>query len=263
MRMSEPTTPNRVYTQSKSEQPPTVDVSVVVPVFNEADNVEPLCHEIAAAMATMRRPFEMLFVDDASTDGSEAHLADLQVGAVLRIVKHRRNCGQSAAIATGFRHARGALVATLDGDGQNDPNDLPRLIEHLLATGADCITGTRTVRHDSWLKRISSRVGNCFRNWVTGDRISDSGCGVRVIRRACLAEVPVFNGMHRFLPTLLRGQGFRVEELPVNHRPRLHGTSKYGLHNRLWRGLRDCLGIRWYLARALPGIRVKPTEGRP
>ena len=261
--MIEPTAPNNVYGKSEQESPPSIDISVVVPVFNEADNVESLCQEIVAAMTTTKRPFEVLFVDDASTDGSAARLAGGRVAAPLRILKHRHNCGQSAAVATGFRHARGAWVATLDGDGQNDPNDLPRLLAHLLATGADGVTGVRTVRRDNWLKRISSRVGNGFRNRVTGDRISDSGCGIRIVRRACLAEVPVFNGMHRFLPTLLRGQGFRVEELPVNHRPRLHGLSKYGLHDRLWRGLRDCLGVRWYLARAVPAVRVEPTEGHP
>lgn len=261
--MSEPTSQNNVYTEFKQESSPIVDISVVVPVFNEADNVQSLCQEIVAVMTTTKRPFEMLFVDDASTDGTAERLSDVHVAAPLRILNHRHNCGQSAAIATGFRHAGGTWVATLDGDGQNDPSDLPRLLAHLLATGADGVTGVRTVRRDNWLKRISSRVGNGFRNWVTGDRISDSGCGIRIVRRACLAEVPVFNGMHRFLPTLLRGQGFRVEELPVKHRPRLHGLSKYGLHNRLWRGLRDCLGVRWYLARAVPGIRVEPTEGRP
>ncbi len=236
---------------------------MIVPVFNEADNVESLCHEIVAAMKTTEQPFEILFVDDASTDGSAARLAALQAGASVQVLKHRLNYGQSAAIATGFRHARGAWVATLDGDGQNDPSDLPRLLEHLVATGADGVTGVRTVRRDNRLRRISSRIGNGFRNRVTGDRISDSGCGIRIVRRACLAEVPVFNGMHRFLPTLLRGQGFRIEELPVNHRPRLHGASKYGVHNRLWRGLRDCLGVGWYLARALPANRVEPGEGNP
>lgn len=261
--MTEPTTQDNVCSHSEPEPLQTVEVSVIVPVFNEADNVESLCHEIIAAMETTKRPFEILFVDDASTDGSAARLSALQAGASVQVLRHGLNCGQSAAIATGFRHARGAWVATLDGDGQNDPSDLPRLLEHVVATSADGVTGVRTVRQDNRLRRISSRIGNGFRNRVTGDRLSDSGCGIRIFRRACLAEVPVFNGMHRFLPTLLRGQGFRIEELPVHHRPRLRGVSKYGVRNRLWRGLRDCLGVRWYLARALPANRVEPAEGNP
>lgn len=260
--MNEPGFHNSVDPATGPEEVPAIEVSVIVPVFNEADNVESLFAEIVAAMRKTKRAFEVLFLDDASTDGSEARVAALRSDACLRVLQHRRNYGQSAAIATGFRHARGFLVATLDGDGQNDPHDLPRLIEHLLATGADGVTGVRLVRHDSRFRRLCSRIANGFRNRITGDRISDSGCGVRVVRRACLEEVPVFNGMHRFLPTLLRGQGFRVDELPVNHRPRLHGISKYGLHNRLWRGLRDCFGIRWYLARAVPARRVEPTEDR-
>jgi dolichol-phosphate mannosyltransferase len=205
-----------------------LEVSVVVPIYNEAESIELLWREIAAALDERKSRYEVLFVDDASTDGSAERLTALQAGSCLRVLRHRRNFGQSAAVATGFRHARGLFVATLDGDGQNDPADLPRLLDHLSATGADCVTGIRAVRHDSLLKRISSRVANGFRNWVTGDRISDSGCGIRVVRRACLAEVPVFNGMHRFLPTLMRAQGFRVEEMAVNHRPRVRGMSKYG-----------------------------------
>jgi dolichol-phosphate mannosyltransferase len=237
-----------------------VEVSVVVPVFNEVDNVESLWHEISAAMTKADRSFEVIFVDDASTDGSADRLMGPAAAGGWRVLKHRLNCGQSAAIATGFRHARGALVATLDGDGQNDPGDLPRLLDALFATGADCVTGIRAVRRDSLLRRISSRVANGFRNWMTGDCVTDSGCGIRVVRRACLAETPVFNGMHRFLPTLLRAQGFRVEELAVNHRPRVRGVSKYGVHDRLWRGLRDCLGVRWYLRRAVPGVRLQENE---
>jgi len=253
---------NGAHLQSNVQTSPDVEVSVVVPVFNEAGNVESLCREIIASMMKMKRRFEVILVDDASTDATPERLASLGAGASLRFLRHRRNYGQSAAVATGFRHACGSFVATLDGDGQNDPSDLPRLIEHLQATDADCVTGVRAVRRDSWLKRAASRVGNGFRDWVTGDRVSDSGCGIRVVRRDCLAELPVFNGMHRFLPTLLRAQGYRVEELVVNHRPRLWGVSKYGLRNRLCRGLRDCFGVRWYLDRAVPAIRVETTEDK-
>lgn len=261
--MTERTSNDSLHVRSDRPTSPGVEVSVVVPVFNEAENIESLCHEIVDALAKTERGFEVLFVDDASTDASAERLAGLHVGPCLRVLRHERNYGQSAAVATGFRHARGWLVATLDGDGQNDPSDLPRLLEHLLATGADCVTGVRAVRADRWLKRAASRVGNRFRDWVTGDRVSDSGCGIRVVRREALAEVPIFNGMHRFLPTLLRAQGLRVEELVVNHRPRARGVSKYGLSDRLWRGLRDCFAVRWYLSRAIPAARIETREGKP
>lgn len=258
--MSNLVPPDAAPPASGRSTPPAVEVSVIVPVFNEAENIESLWHEIVAALNRTKRRFEVLFVDDASTDGSAERLAALPAGACRRTVRHRHNYGQSAALATGFRQARGVLIATLDGDGQNDPGDLPVLLAHLSATGADGVTGVRARRRDSLVKRISSRIANRFRDWVTGDRVSDSGCGIRVVRRACLAEMPVFNGMHRFLPTLMRAQGFRVEELTVNHRPRLRGRSKYGVHDRLWRGLRDCFGIRWYLRRAVPAVRAEVTE---
>lgn len=230
-------------------------LSVVVPVYNEADNVGPLAGEIAAALDGLAGGYEMVFVDDASTDATVAALAGLAL-ETLRVVRHVRNCGQSAAVASGFRAARGAWVATLDGDGQNDPADLPAMLARARAENADCVTGVRRRRRDTWLRRFSSRVANGFRNAITGDRISDSGCGARVVRREALAEIPVFNGMHRFLPTLLRGQGFTVLEQEVNHRERVRGVSKYGVHNRLWRGIRDCFGIRWYLQRAVPARRL-------
>lgn len=233
---------------------PDISLSVVVPVYNEVDNVAPLAHEIALALTALAEPGEMVFVDDASSDGTVDALRALGLPG-LRVICHNRNCGQSAAVASGMRAARGAWVATLDGDGQNDPADLPAMLMRARQEGVDCVTGVRRRRRDNWLRRFSSRVANGFRNWITGDRISDSGCGIRVVRRSALREVPVFNGMHRFLPTLLRGQGFRVLEQEVNHRERLRGTSKYGVHNRLWRGIRDCFGIRWYLSRTVPGVR--------
>ncbi|MDX5445309.1 MAG: glycosyltransferase family 2 protein [Zoogloeaceae bacterium] len=237
---------------------PTADqpaLSVVIPAFNEVDNVAPLVDEVAAALAVLDQGFEIIVVDDASTDGTAAVLRELS-RACLRPVFHRFNCGQSAAVASGFRAARGEWVATLDGDGQNDPADLPAMLARAVAENADCVTGVRRRRQDNLIRRISSRVANRFRDWITGDRVTDSGCGVRVVRRVALAEVPVFNGMHRFLPTLLRGQGFTVIEHPVNHRERRAGVSKYGVGNRLWRGIRDCFGVRWYLRRAVRARRL-------
>jgi len=233
-----------------------ISLSVIVPVYNEVENVGPLAHEISLALAALGEPGEIVFVDDASSDGTVAALCQLDLPA-LRVVCHTRNCGQSAAVASGMRAARGTWVATLDGDGQNDPADLSAMLLRARQEGADCVTGVRRRRRDNWLRRFSSRIANAFRNWITGDHISDSGCGIRIVRRSALLEVPVFNGMHRFLPTLLRGQGFRVLEQEVNHRERLRGTSKYGVHNRLWRGIRDCFGIRWYLSRAVPAVRLR------
>ncbi|WP_211163411.1 glycosyltransferase family 2 protein [Azoarcus taiwanensis] len=230
-------------------------LSVVVPVFNEEDNVRPLAEEILLAFERIDGDCELILVDDASTDGT-ADVLRQTASAVSCPVFHRRNCGQSAAVASGFKVARGEWVATLDGDGQNDPADLPAMLARAMRERVDCVTGVRAKRRDNFVRKVSSRVANGFRDWVTGDKVSDSGCGIRVVRRTALAEVPVFNGMHRFLPTLLRGQGYKVVEQPVNHRERLRGVSKYGVGNRLWRGIRDCFGVRWYLKRAVPGDRM-------
>ncbi len=247
---------------SAAETPSLVHVSVVVPVFNEEENIDILCNEIVGAMTKTDLVFEVIFVDDGSTDGSIQRLEALTVANPVRYIKHEGNHGQSAALATGFSYAKGLLMATVDGDGQNDPSDIPRLVEHLKRTGAACVTGVRKKRKDTWVRRMSSRIANGFRNMITGDRISDSGCGIRVFEKRCLREIPVFNGMHRFLPTLLRAQGFDVQEIEVNHRPRIKGLSKYGVNNRLWRGLRDCFAIRWYISRAIPADRVKTSEDK-
>lgn len=234
-------------------------LSVIVPAFNEEDNIGPLAEEIVSALESLQGGYEVIMVDDASTDGTSKVLHELAIPRV-RGIFHRLNCGQSAAVASGFQVARGAWVATLDGDGQNDPADLPAMLALALKEGVDCVTGVRAKRRDTLVRKVSSRVANAFRDWITGDRVTDSGCGVRVVRRRALREVPVFNGMHRFLPTLLRGQGYSVLEHPVNHRERLRGTSKYGVRNRLWRGIRDCFGVRWYLKRAVRSDRLLDRE---
>jgi glycosyltransferase involved in cell wall biosynthesis len=239
------------------------EVSVVLPVFNERDNLGPLLDEIQTTLDTAGRRFEVLAVDDASTDDSVAVLEQLQARhAGLRILRHRRNCGQSAAFAAGFARARAEVVVMLDADGQNDPHDIPALLD-ALGAGVDCVTGVRRQRQDSPVKKLSSRIANAYRNWITGDRVTDAGCTFRAVRRRALAELPVFNGLHRFLPTILRHQGFTVIELPVNHRPRTRGVSKYGVGNRLWRGIRDCFAMRWYAARAIPADRLLPESANP
>ncbi len=233
--------------------------SIVIPVYNEAENIEPMVREIQSAFQGRAEPYEVIFVDDASSDDSPAVLQrlTLETGGVVRSLRHRRNFGQSAAVATGFRAARGAWVGTLDGDGQNDPADLPHMLDEARRLKVDCITGVRAKRQDSFIRKFSSRVANRFRDAITGDRVADSGCGVRVLRTACALELPVFNGLHRFVPTLLRAKGYSVSEVPVNHRPRLRGVSKYGVHNRLWRGIRDCFGVRWFSVRSVPGERAE------
>lgn len=232
--------------------------SVVLPVYNEAGNMKDLITGIVAALGPTGHAFEIITVDDTSTDGSLDVLNALAASdARVRVLAHVKNCGQSAALATGLRHARGDIVITLDADGQNDPADIPVLCR-ALTNDVDAVCGVRQKRRDTWVRRASSRIANGFRNWITGDRLADAGCGFRVIRRDALADLPVFNGLHRFLPTLLRYQGFRVVEVPVNHHPRTWGTSKYGIGNRMFRGIYDCLAMRWWRRRAVPGRRLKP-----
>lgn len=224
------------------------EVSLVIPVYNEEENLPVLDGEIRQAMETAGRPYEVLYVDDGSTDGSLQVLRGLASrDPRVRIVRQRRNSGQSAALDAGFRHARGGVVVTLDADLQNDPADIPRLLEKI--GEFDVVSGVRARRRDSWVRRVSSRVANGVRNRVTHESVTDVGCTLRACRAEYLRRIPVFNGMHRFLPTLLRMAGARVTEVPVNHRPRLHGQPKYGIGNRLWRGLADLYGVRWMQTR--------------
>ncbi len=240
----------------ESTHPPT-GVSVIIPVFNEQDNLEPLLTELEPVLRSLGRTFEVIYVNDCSTDESRTILKKLkETRPWLQIISHRINSGESAAFASGFKCARGDIVITMDGDQQNDPADIPALLAPLRDDIA-AVCGVRRVRQDNLVRRMSSRIANWFRNWVTGDRIRDAGCTFRAIRRPALRELPVFNGLHRFLPTLLRYQGYRVVEIEVNHRPRTRGQTKYGIGNRLWRGLRDCFAMRWFKARAIPGDRAE------
>ena len=219
-------------------------LSVVIPVFNEAENVEPLLGKLGAALAGWSGDAEFLFVDDGSTDATLKILRQLQSSdSHVRIVRFRHNHGQTAALAAGFRLARGRAVVTLDGDLQNDTAEIPRLVEKLGEW--DCVCGIRTRRQDSLWKRISSRLGNGFRNWATGDDIVDTGCTLKAFRGECLEHLELYQGMHRFLPTLLRMRGFRVTQVPVSHHPRLRGTTKYGTCGRLTKGLSDVWAVRW------------------
>ena len=226
-------------------------ISVVLPVYNERDNLEPLLAEIETTLHSME--LEVIAVDDRSTDGSLEELRRLRMDhKSLRVVTLERHAGQSAAFAAGVELARGDLVVLMDADGQNDPADVPALVD-VLEKDPDCaaVAGYRVSRADSRWKRIQSRVANNVRNWLTGDRVRDTGCSLKVARTAALRDLVCFDGMHRFFPTLIRQAGGKVVEAPVSHRPRLTGKSKYGMWNRGMVALRDALGVRWLRRRAL------------
>jgi dolichol-phosphate mannosyltransferase len=224
------------------------EISLVIPVYNEEENLPVLDGEIRAAMQAAGRPYEVIYVDDGSSDGSPAVLRGLaHADPRIRILRQRRNAGQSAALDAGFRFARGGVVVTLDADLQNDPADIPRLLERI--GEFDVVSGVRARRQDSWVRKMSSRIANGVRNRVTHESVTDVGCTLRACRTEYLRRIPVFNGMHRFLPTLLRMAGARITEVPVNHRPRLHGQPKYNIRNRLFRALADLYGVRWMQTR--------------
>lgn len=225
-------------------------LSVVIPAFNEEANVEACYRELVPILEGLGRPFEVIAVDDGSTDRTFEILAELAAADPrLRLIRFRRNAGQTAALDAGFRAARGEVVVTMDADLQNDPRDIPRLLAELGASDAAC--GWRVRRQDPWPKRVSSRIANAVRNRLTAEAIHDTGCSLKAYRRECLARLKLYRGMHRFLPTLLKLEGFRVVEVPVNHRPRRAGRSKYSIGNRLWTGLADLFAVRWMMKRRL------------
>jgi len=236
-------------------------LSVVVPLHDEEESLEPLHRELDAALAGVAGGIELIFVDDGSRDGSRARLRELAAkDPRVRVLGLDRNHGQSAAFDAGFRAARGAVVVTLDADGQNDPADIPRLLAAL--DGADVVNGVRVGRRDDWLRRASSRVANGFRNAVTRESVTDVGCSLRAMRAEPLRRVRLWRGAHRFLPTLLRLEGARVVEIPVAHRARRHGRSKYGVLDRLFAGLADVFAVRWLQSRALRyEVREEPPPG--
>lgn len=237
-----------------------VGLTIVIPVLDEAPNLRTLHREVLGALVDLDVDWEVVFVDDGSTDEGPQILAELAASDDrVRPISLDRNYGQSTAMVAGTEAARGTWVATLDGDLQNDPADLAVLWQAIQEGKADVVTGVREIRHDSWVRRASSKVANNVRNRISGDHVTDVGCSLRIFPRRALLEVARFEGMHRFLPTLFRIAGYTVIERPVNHRPRYAGVSKYGIHNRLWRGLADLYVVRRlrrrgikYHTRALP-----------
>jgi dolichol-phosphate mannosyltransferase len=227
-------------------------LSVVAPAHNEAENLPPLIEQTSAALATLGQEWEMVIVDDASTDGTLPILREMRKKCSrLRVLSLPRRSGQTAALEAGLRHARGAFIAMLDADLQNDPADIPRMLEALSTQPCDLVNGWRADRRDPWLRLVSTRVANGVRNWLTREQIHDSACGLKVFRRECIDRLKLFNGMHRFLPTLVKMEGYRVVELPVHHRPRVAGKAKYGVCNRVFKALRDCFAVRWMQQRVL------------
>lgn len=237
-----------------------IDMSVIIPIYNEAGNLDPLLRELAQVLRKLNKNFEIICINDASTDDSLKVLMDLKPSyPELIILNHRINSGESAGQATGFGCARGNVIITMDADMQNDPSDIPKMLE-ALSGDVVCVCGIRKVREDDAIRKLSSYIANAFRNFITGDAVSDAGCTFRAIKRFALKEMVAFNGMHRFLPSILRAQSYKVMEIPINHRPRFSGHSKYGIGNRLWRGILDCLAMRWFKARALRGDRLEKTK---
>jgi dolichol-phosphate mannosyltransferase len=238
------------------------EISVIVPVFDEVDSVSPLWTEIDAALAQLALQAEIVFVDDGSSDGTpEAIRALMDRDPRVRLLRLEANAGLSAALHAGYEASEGRIVVTLDGDLQNDPLDIPTLVAAL--DGADAAVGWRRDRRDPWLKRVSSGIANGVRNRVSGDFVRDSACTLRAMRRECLQAIPPYTGMHRFVPTLLRTAGYHVVEIPVHHRPRRFGRSKYGVRNRVVRAFVDLLAVRWMLSRAFHYRVREVTVRRP
>lgn len=220
-------------------------VSVVVPLFNEEESVPILQSELTAALIGL--DYEIIFVDDGSSDQTVARIA---LGPGVRVLRFEKNAGQSAALYAGLHRARGATALLIDGDLQNDPADIPRLLAEI-GRGADLVCGYRAQRKDTFVKRVTSRVANFVRSRFTKDGVRDTGCTLKAMRRECIGALLPFKGMHRFIPALVKGAGYRLVEIPVNHRPRKFGQSKYGLGNRAIRATVDMFGVRWLLSRQL------------
>jgi dolichol-phosphate mannosyltransferase len=229
-----------------------VDLSVIIPVYNEEDSLPQLQEELSRSLAPYAH--ELIFVDDGSTDRSQERI---KREPNVRVLAFERNSGQSAAMYAGLMAARGRILVLIDSDLQNDPHDIPRLVAEIEA-GADLACGYRAQRKDPWFKRVQSRIANGVRSRFTGDGVRDTGCTLKALRAECREALVPFHGMHRFIPALIKGLGYKVVEIPVNHRPRRHGVSKYTFGGRAVRATIDMFGVRWLLSRQVR-IRFKPA----
>jgi dolichol-phosphate mannosyltransferase len=228
----------------------SLSLSVVVPVFNEEESLPVLIPKLVEVLKSLPFSYEMIFVDDGSSDGSRRILKDMTSQySSLRILGFKENRGLSAALIAGMREARGKKIVTLDSDLQNDPKDIPVLLEYL--DRYDMATGWRQERQDQWLKRVSSKIANAVRNWLSGENIRDSACTLRAFKKECFEEIPLFNGMHRFFSTLVKMEGYRVVEVPVSHHPRKFGKSKYNIRNRMVQSFIDLLVVGWMKRRTI------------
>ena len=243
---------------------PTVDLSIVIPFLNEAPNLRPLHAELVPVLNTLGPQWEIVYVDDGSTDDGPAITATLaEADPRVRSISLARNYGQSTALIAGAEAARGRWIATLDGDGQNDPADLAVLWPVIESGEAEMVNGVRVRRVDSWVRQVSSRIANATRNRLSGDTVTDVGCSLRIFPRQAFLSAVRFEGMHRFLPTLLSMQGVTIVEREVSHRPRRAGKSKYGINNRLWRGLADLLMLRRLRQRSIDYQVREPSGATP
>jgi dolichol-phosphate mannosyltransferase len=230
------------------------DFSVIVPLHNEAENIPILQQEIRESLQGM--DYELILIDDGSTDGTAGNIRH---DTSVRVIRFSRNCGQSAALLAGMRAARGTVLVLLDGDLQNDPRDIPRLLAEIKG-GADLVCGYRAERRDSEVKKITSLIANAVRNRVIHDGIRDTGCTLKAMRRECASALVPFRGVHRFLPALIKNAGFRITEIPVNHRPRRYGVSKYGVGNRALQAAIDLLGVLWLQSRRIDVLRARDEK---
>ncbi len=234
-------------------------ISIIIPIKDEEDNIRPLAEELSEAFNNFQWNWECIWIDDGSKDNSLNIIEAIsKEDNHHKFIAFEKNSGQSAALWAGFLEAKGEIIATIDGDGQNDPADLPRLIELLITSSDkwDMVNGYRAKRQDNIIRKIASKIGNGMRNLITGKTVRDVGCSTRAFKRECVKYLPLFKGMHRFLPTLVAMQGYKLTEVPVNHRPRKRGISKYTINNRLWVGIADLFGVFW-LRKRLFHFKIK------
>ena len=228
----------------------TLDISIVIPVYNERENLILLDKKITKSIKPLNKDYEVILVDDGSVDGSVDLIRKLKnENPCLRLIRFDRNYGQTAAFAAGFSKARGNIIVTMDADLQNDPADIPLLLDKI--NQYDVVCGWRYKRNDPWIKKLSSRIANAVRNTLSEESIADTGCSLKAFRRKCFQNIKLYNGMHRFFPTLMKMEGFSVTQVKVGHYPRVHGYSKYNISNRLFASFKDLLAIRWMKKRQI------------